>query len=184
LGIVSRISEFFHYNFRIPLGSIERWERALLDEIDVQLAAHTPLADIVHSLDVRCEQVKREAQALGKAALHSDKKMACFTKMSRWAECVGQHRNRLFQIMYARNVEGTAFERTGELDKAIDLYEANVADHCDVPHPYDRLRVIYTRQQNYADAIRVCRAYLNLPDDFTMQDKARFRYQLEKLLAR
>jgi tetratricopeptide (TPR) repeat protein len=86
--------------------------------------------------------------------------------------------------MYARNVEGTAFERTGELDKAIKLYEANVVDRCDVPHPYDRLRVIYTRQQNYADAIRVCRAYLNLSDDFTVQDKARFRYQLEKLLAR
>jgi hypothetical protein len=59
-----------------------------------------------------------------------------------------------------RNQEGIAAEKAGDLDAAITLYEANVAAHFEGSHPYDRLRIIYTKQKRRDDAIRVSRAYI------------------------
>jgi hypothetical protein len=61
------------------------------------------------------------------------------------------------------------------------LYEANLADSFEGMRPYERLRLIYTRQRRYKDAIRVCQAYLDLPDREHGQDKEAFRRHLRKL---
>ena len=47
-------------------------------------------------------------------------------------------------------------------------------------HPHDRLRIIHTHQKRYQDAIRVCQAYLDLPDRECGQDKEHFRHHLER----
>lgn len=64
------------------------------------------------------------------------------------------------KIMLDRNLKGKNLERRGAVDDAIKLYEANVADKFSGDFPYQRLRVIYTDQKRYADAIRVCEAFV------------------------
>jgi tetratricopeptide (TPR) repeat protein len=91
----------------------------------------------------------------GIVALHQDQ-MA-------WVQYIGQERARLFGIMAERNDSGKASERQGQLAEAVALYEANVEDRFSGSFAYDRLRIIYTRQGQYADAIRVCQAYLDRP---------------------
>ena len=54
-----------------------------------------------------------------------------------------------------RNLKGIEFEKQGMPDKAAELYEQNVADGVDTPHPYDRLAIIYRRQKRLDDEIRV-----------------------------
>lgn len=54
-----------------------------------------------------------------------------------------------------RNLKGIEFEKQGMTDKAIELYEQNVADEVDTPHPYNRLAVIYRKQKQLDDEIRV-----------------------------
>lgn len=61
-----------------------------------------------------------------------------------------------------RNSKGVAFERAGKIERAIQLYEANVADEFDGSHPYNRLRIIYKSRDDYSNAIRVCNAYLSV----------------------
>ena len=58
------------------------------------------------------------------------------------------------------NLKGIDLERSGRIKEAIELYEANVRDWFDGTHPYERLRIIYTREGRFADAIRVCEAYI------------------------
>lgn len=55
-----------------------------------------------------------------------------------------------------RNIRGMELEDAGKTDEAIRLYEMNVSDHDIGSHPYERLRIIYTKRRDYADAIRVC----------------------------
>ncbi len=50
---------------------------------------------------------------------------------------------------------GINFEKSGNMLKAIDLYEANILDGFDGNHPYDRLAIIYKKQQRIDDEIRV-----------------------------
>jgi|SRR5438552_8110776 len=62
--------------------------------------------------------------------------------------------------MVNRNLDGQAAEEANARDRAVELYEANVADRFDGSHPYERLRIIYARERRYRDAIRICETYL------------------------
>ncbi|MEA1958114.1 MAG: hypothetical protein U9N44_00345, partial [Chloroflexota bacterium] len=63
----------------------------------------------------------------------------------------------ILNIMVDRNLNGIALEKQGLVDKAIALYVENVSDLFDGDHPYDRLRVIYSKQKRFPEAIRVCK---------------------------
>lgn len=59
-----------------------------------------------------------------------------------------------------RNLKGKDYEKAGEIQKAIRLYEENIADHFDGSHPYERLRIIYKAIGKTDDVVRVCKAFL------------------------
>lgn len=63
-------------------------------------------------------------------------------------------------IVVSRNLKGNEYEREGDETKAILLYESNIKDKFDGSHPYERLRVIYTRHKRYEDIIRICQSYI------------------------
>ncbi len=70
----------------------------------------------------------------------------------------------LLDVMVDRNLNGKTLEAAGEVDKAIALYEENVSDLFAGDHPYDRLRVIYTKRKQFAEAISVCRTFVKIAD--------------------
>lgn len=53
-------------------------------------------------------------------------------------------------------------EKSGQADGAIVLFEKLVADSFPAFTPYERLRILYTRQHFYEDAIRVCQRYVEV----------------------
>lgn len=55
----------------------------------------------------------------------------------------------------ARNNEGIEFEKAGEADKAIAVYEENIAGGYPAEHAYKRLMVLYRRRKDYNNEIRV-----------------------------
>jgi tetratricopeptide (TPR) repeat protein len=69
----------------------------------------------------------------------------------------------IFQTMIDRNETARRLERAGQIEDAIALYEQSVRDLFIGTFPYNRLRIIYTKQKRYEDAIRVCQAYINNP---------------------
>lgn len=75
-----------------------------------------------------------------------------------------RHADKIFGRLTQRNLEGRKLEKAGQLDKAIKLYEANVADFFVGEHPYERLRIIYRRTQDYDKALSVCNSYVAMDD--------------------
>jgi len=88
-------------------------------------------------------------------------------------EAASKAESELFGVMVERNLKGKSLESAGKLDKAIELYEANVVDWFSGNHPYDRLRIIYTKRKQYAEAIRVCRAFVTVADTLLEQGSKR-----------
>jgi hypothetical protein len=86
------------------------------------------------------------------------------------------------EFLVERNNRGIELEKNGNIESAIIVYEISVADDFFGTHPYDRLRIFYTKTKWYKDAIRVCQSYLDLPNRANGQNKPHFRQHLEKLL--
>jgi hypothetical protein len=85
-----------------------------------------------------------------------------------------------FDEMVSRNLKGIELEKVGHEESARILYEKNLAESFDGSHPFDRLRVIYTRRKQYDQAIRVCQAFLSLNQPDTKKN-AHFTKHLESL---
>jgi tetratricopeptide (TPR) repeat protein len=90
--------------------------------------------------------------------------------------------NEFSLVMVERNLKGGELEKAGQVDKAIKLYEQNVADKAETNYAYQRLRIIYTKQGNFREAIRVSEAFIALDyQTITDAEKNFFRKQIEKL---
>lgn len=86
------------------------------------------------------------------------------------------------EMLVARNNHGIEFERQGKIDETFFVYEVSVSDEFFGTHPYDRLRILYSRQGWYEDAIRVCQAYLNIPvKQRSDQTRKYFEHHVERL---
>ncbi|MCL4867783.1 MAG: hypothetical protein KJ063_02345 [Anaerolineae bacterium] len=85
----------------------------------------------------------------------------------------------LSQVMLNRNLDGERAEKESDLQKAIELYEANVQDQFMGGHPYERLRIIYRKQKRLQDAKRICQAAINNPF-LDEKKKAKFQEWLKK----
>lgn len=83
-----------------------------------------------------------------------------------------------------RNLNGISLEKT-DLDKAIALYEQNIAEGFDGNHPYDRLAIIYHKQKRYEDEKRVLKRGIDVFSTLSRQDAQtklqKFKDRLSKL---
>ena len=84
-------------------------------------------------------------------------------------------------------MEGIRLEKEGQIDKAIDLYEANVGENSEGSHPYDRLAVIYRKRNQTDDEIRVLEKAIWVFENVASKCRSdrlpkleRFRKRLEK----
>lgn len=55
----------------------------------------------------------------------------------------------------ALNNKGIRYEKHGEIDKAIDVYERNIADDYPATHSYNRLMVLYRKRKEFDKEIAV-----------------------------
>ena len=85
------------------------------------------------------------------------------------------------QVMVNRDLNGRSLERDGNIEGAIRLYESNISDRCSASTSYERLRAIYGERLDFANAIRVCYAYLLAAKNGA--DAEQFQGYLDDLLA-
>lgn len=64
------------------------------------------------------------------------------------------------------NNKGIAFEKEGNEDAAIEVYEESLRTGYNTLHPYDRLIVIYRRRKDYQNELRIIKLAI---DNFDMQ---------------
>jgi hypothetical protein len=79
--------------------------------------------------------------------------------------------SRISQIFINRNIKGIEFEKQNNLDLAIKLYEENLNDGFIGTHPYERLTVIYRKNKQYDDEIRIIQLAIEV---FSIENERRF----------
>lgn len=91
-----------------------------------------------------------------------------FRKLSREVDRLREEENRLSSIMVDRNLIGKQLEQAERFDEAIALYEANLADRFSGSFPYNRLAILYRKNKQYDEEIRVLslaiEVFLALPE--------------------
>jgi tetratricopeptide (TPR) repeat protein len=60
-----------------------------------------------------------------------------------------------FSKLVNRNIKGIKYEKEGKVNLAIKLYEKNISENFEGSHPYNRLAIIYRKQKDYQNEIRV-----------------------------
>ena len=91
-------------------------------------------------------------------------------------------------IWVVRNNWGIDLEKRGDVDGAIALYEANVAEGFEGSHPYNRLVVIYRKRKDDGNEVRVLRTAVSRYEGYAANTGggdaspklAKFRDHLEK----
>jgi hypothetical protein len=78
--------------------------------------------------------------------------------------------DRLCEVLGQRHIRAYHAEKEGREDDAIKLYEQNVADGDLSTLSYERLRILYTKQDRQHDAVRVCQAYQRAVDELAELD--------------
>lgn len=61
-----------------------------------------------------------------------------------------------------RNLQGSALEREGDVENAIEFYQANVRDGFEGNFPYDRLAVIFRKRGDFASEIIVLKRAIEI----------------------
>ncbi len=136
---------------------------------------HVTKAQLLQQADEHMQQgVSR--QAIGDTWLNMDRSKLTIEEMTAYSEA----EQALFGVMVDRNQQGITLERSGQLDEAIALYEANINDRFVGTHPYERLRIIYTKRKDYEQAIRVCQTFVGL-QNVPADKKAQFKEHIQKL---
>ncbi len=79
--------------------------------------------------------------------------------------------NNLLSNSADRNNVGIAFEKDGNIDDAIKIYEENIADSYPATHSYERLMIFYRRKKMYTDELRVINRAIEI---FTKENERRF----------
>jgi tetratricopeptide (TPR) repeat protein len=57
------------------------------------------------------------------------------------------------ETWFARNERAEQLEHEGKIAEAIDLYEANSREDCDIVFTYERLAVLLRKNERYGDAV-------------------------------
>lgn len=74
--------------------------------------------------------------------------------------------HRIEELMVNRNLRGQELEKIGNTQEAIKLYELNVADGADTSFPYERLALIYRKQKQFDEELRILKRAIEVFSEF------------------
>lgn len=139
-------------------------ESTLRQQFETALANGTSRQALIHKIETESQQLEQQSPAPQiKAQL------------------------RAFDLLYSElrprmlnNLSnGKAHEMAGQIEQAIAAYEAAMLDEVPTRFPYEHLRVIYRRQGQFDEALRVCKTAVSNPF-LSANDHTHFSSWVEK----
>jgi tetratricopeptide (TPR) repeat protein len=68
------------------------------------------------------------------------------------------------KVWFARNERAEQFEAEGKTQEALDLYEENAAEGCDIAYTYERMAALYRSQGRFDEEIKSLETALNIEE--------------------
>jgi tetratricopeptide (TPR) repeat protein len=101
-----------------------------------------------------------------------------------------QESDNYFSNQVDRNLKGKEYEKKGEIEFAIREYEENLKEKFGGSHPYNRLAIIYRKNKDYDNEIRVLNSAIEIytersessPRAYVDPKLNKFRERLKKAL--
>lgn len=101
-----------------------------------------------------------------------------------------QESDNYFSNQVDRNLKGKDYENKGEIEFAIKEYEENLKEKFEGSHPYNRLAIIYRKNKDYDNEIRVLNSAIEIytklsvssPREDVDPKLKKFKERLEKAL--
>lgn len=85
-----------------------------------------------------------------------------------------------------RNNKGMQLEKTGDIEGAIAMYEANISDTYPATHSYDRLMVLYRKNRDYDNELRIIKSaierFTSFNHDRYAKDISRWEERMAKAI--
>ena len=122
-------------------------------EADPRIASMRRKIEAIRASGLPLQLQVSELTALGKTAGNLDETLF-----------IRSHADFIADSMSTRNDEAARLESLHQPARAIELYEANVADRFKGAYPYERLWALHGAAGRIEDAKRVCRAMLDHAD--------------------
>lgn len=93
--------------------------------------------------------------------------------------------NDRFSIQVDRNLNGQRLENCDKIEDAIEEYEKNINENFEGNHPYDRLAILYRKNKDYENEIRVLKKGVKLFSELLKSSRrADLKPKLEKFKER
>lgn len=99
-----------------------------------------------------------------------------FNKIEKDFNCLQEFETKLFETTRNNN-EGIFLEKSGEIEKAIHIYERNIEIGYPATHSYDRLMTLYNRNKDYQNEARIAK---NAIDIFSIENEKRYKKSIEE----
>lgn len=95
-----------------------------------------------------------------------------------------KQKERLLKQCAERNTKGQEFEKEGKTSQAIAIYEKNIEGECyPASHAFDRLMILYRKQQDYDNEIRVINRAVEVLCPLHPDLKDKYEKRLQKTIA-
>ena len=82
------------------------------------------------------------------------------------------------EVWWKREERAIKYEKAGNIDEAVKLYEQNVSDHAYTPHSYRRLVMLYKMLGRRSDERRVAREALTVAKELDEKERHFFLKRL------
>lgn len=87
---------------------------------------------------------------------------------------------KIFGRQAERNLRGIELEKQGRVNEAIQLYEKNIEENFEGSHPYTRLSIIYSKQKQVDNEIRVLKKAIYVFENIVYKERGDRSPKLEK----
>lgn len=86
-------------------------------------------------------------------------------------------KNKMLNQCAERNNQGIRYEKQGNIEEAIKIYEENIKPKCyPARHSFDRLLVLYRKRKDYQNEQRVCKRAISV-----FKEEQKYKDRLSKI---
>lgn len=114
---------------------------------------------------------KREEEFIESLRKNPEQTARKFAVLEAIAEVYKDQSRKITRSLQLQLDEANKREKSGDINGAVKIYEELLRHNFLGTFPYDRLRIIYAKQHQYAEALRVCLSFIIMKKKYSKHNR-------------